>query len=93
MSMRTILGAFNSESVAVSTSAVELKGVATTRPLSPRLALTVQATGTDIFVGGPNVTTANGLKIAAGAQLSVNAADGLWVVAAAGTTAGILEGF
>lgn len=91
--MRTVLGAFNSESVNVGTSPVLLDGVAATRPRGVRLSLVVTTGAADVFVGGSNVTTANGKKILANGELALDCLSGLYAVAAAATTVNILEGY
>lgn len=90
--MRVILGAFNTENIAVGTTPVRLVGVAATRPTTARLALLLTAGG-DLFVGGANVTITNGKAVAAGGELSFDAVDGLWAVAATNTTCHLFEGF
>ena len=47
----------------------------------------VSAPSADIYVGGPDVTTANGILVASGANLSVDLGPGdlLYAVASAGT--------
>lgn len=90
---RTILGGFHSQSLAVTTGVTRVQGLGATRPGTPRLSVAIQAGAADVFIGGVNVTTANGYKIAANTGISLDATDGLYITAAAGTSVIILEGF
>lgn len=91
--MDQLLGTFNSEAVAVSTTPVLLRGVAAGRPTMQRLRLIIGNGSTAVFIGGPNVTTANGLPLAANEKITLFAVDGVWAVAAGAATVSILEGF
>ena len=92
MSMRTLLVKFHSEAVALTAGVPKvLNGTGTDRP-SPRLSLTFTPV-TDIYLGGPDVSAANGLPWKAGSPFALDCTDGLYAFSAAGTTVNILEGF
>jgi hypothetical protein len=91
--MRTILAAFNTENLDVGTvTPVRLVGVAASRPTSPRLSLVITAAG-DLFVGGANVTAANGKALAAGGEMAFDSVDGLYAIATTPTTVHVFEAF
>lgn len=90
--MRTILGNFNTETLAVGTTRVPLVGVSAGRCTDARKCLLITANG-DLFVGGANVTTTNGKAMSAGGEMSFDAVDGLYAIATANTTIHLFEGF
>lgn len=84
---------FNSEVVTVGTTAKLLTGVKAGRPQSPRKTVGFSPAA-DIWIGGADVTTTNGFKIAAGTPFSVDSVDGLYAITGTGTSAvSLLEGF
>lgn len=91
--MERIIGRAHAESVTVGSTATLLNGVAPTRLLSPRLRLTVANGSTVVYLGGPNVTTATGIPLAANEKYTIDAADGVYAVTATTATVNILEGF
>jgi hypothetical protein len=60
---------------------------------SKSVAVQVPVTGVVVYVGGADVTTANGFEVALGATISVDlTGDELWAVVASGTqTVRVLE--
>lgn len=92
MSMRTLLVKFHSEAVALTAGVPKvLNGTGTDRP-DPRKSLTLSSP-TALFLGGPDVSAANGIPWPANAPLSLDCTDGLYAFSVAGTTVNILEGF
>lgn len=58
---------------------------------APRLSITVKPVGA-IFLGGANVTAANGYPLGAGETLTLDCSGGLYGLSVAGGDVNILEG-
>ncbi|WP_156372748.1 hypothetical protein [Deinococcus sp. Leaf326] len=71
-----------------------LIGTGADRPPSTRLTVFVNNTsGAPLFLGGPGANASTGYTLAAGATLTLDAADGLWGYSTAGGGVDLLEGF
>lgn len=92
--MRTILGQTYAQVVAVQTTPTRLDGGAN-RPPTGRLSVAISNTsGSTVYLGGAEVTVAQGYPLVAGAETSLDAAHGaVWAIAAATTNINILEGY
>lgn len=85
-----INGSYKTTTAAVGTAAVLLPA----SPLRNRVWVQVQSTGTvPIYLGGSDVTTANGISLGTGAvsTLYPGGNAGLYAISAAGGTATVLE--